>query len=96
MGLGHEMREQRLRCEALSDSILKIPNRNALEARKRVLIKRNAPHSVGAIYLDVNGLQRINDSYGHAAGDRMLRRAVDFFTVFFRANIFTAQEAMSS
>ena len=89
--LGNQKREQTLRREARLDSNLEIHNRNALEVKKAVLRKRNAPRSVAAIYLDLNGLKEINDRHGHEAGDQMLRRAVDFFAAFFpREHIFRA------
>ena len=89
--LGNRKREQTLRREARLDSNLEIHNRNALEVKKAVLRKRNAPRSVAAIYLDLNGLKEINDRHGHEAGDQMLRRAVDFFAAFFpREHIYRA------
>ena len=33
--------------------------------------------SIGVIYCDVTGLKRINDEYGHEAGDRMLQHCCD-------------------
>ena len=89
--LGNQRREQILRREARLDSNLKIHNRNALEARKAKLRKRNAPRSIAAIYLDLNGLKEVNDRHGHEAGDCMLRRAVEFFAAFFpREHIYRA------
>ena len=89
--LGNQKREHTLRREARLDSNLKIHNRNALEARKATLKKRNAPRSVSVIYLDLNGLKEVNDCHGHEAGDRMLQRAVEFFAAFFpREHIFRA------
>lgn len=37
-------------------------------------ISRKGPWPLGVIALDLNGLKRINDEHGHAAGDAMLRR----------------------
>ena len=54
-------------------------------------MKRNAPRSVGVVYLDLNGLKQTNDRYGHKAGDRLLQRAVDFFAAYFpREHIYRA------
>ncbi len=33
--------------------------------------------SVGVIYLDINGLKEVNDSLGHDAGDKLLRKCAD-------------------
>ncbi|RGZ01758.1 GGDEF domain-containing protein [Clostridium sp. AM58-1XD] len=33
--------------------------------------------SVGAVYLDINGLKEINDSFGHDAGDKLIKECAD-------------------
>ena len=33
--------------------------------------------SIGVVYCDITGLKRVNDSQGHEAGDRLIRRACD-------------------
>ncbi len=89
--LGNQRREESLRRAAHSDAFLNIKNRNAMEAHRRALMKRNAPRSVGVVYLDLNGLKQTNDRYGHKAGDRLLQRAVDFFAAYFpREHIYRA------
>lgn len=40
-------------------------------------LERNGPHPVGVLLADLNGLKRINDASGHAAGDALLRRAAE-------------------
>ncbi|WP_314861180.1 GGDEF domain-containing protein [Stomatobaculum longum] len=80
-----------MRRAAHADAFLKVKNRNAMEAHRRALMKRNAPRSVGVVYLDLNGLKQTNDRYGHKAGDRLLQRAVDFFAAYFpREHIYRA------
>ena len=89
--LGYRRREESLRRAAHADAFLKVKNRNAMEAHRRALMKRNAPRSVGVVYLDLNGLKQTNDRYGHKAGDRLLQRAVDFFAAYFpREHIYRA------
>ena len=39
--------------------------------------KENALKQVGGIYMDLNGLKRCNDCFGHAAGDALICRAAD-------------------
>lgn len=33
--------------------------------------------SAGVIYLDINGLKEINDSFGHASGDKLIKECAD-------------------
>lgn len=39
--------------------------------------------SIAAIFADVNGLHRINNAEGHAAGDRMLKRTAELLMKYF-------------
>ena len=39
--------------------------------------KENALKQVGGIYMDLNGLKRCNDCFGHAAGDALICRVAD-------------------
>ncbi len=34
-------------------------------------------NSVGVVYLDINGLKEINDSFGHDAGDKLIKECAD-------------------
>ena len=58
------------------DTLTGLDNRNRymelLEAGKE-----NALKQVGGIYMDLNGLKRCNDCFGHAAGDTLICRAAD-------------------
>ena len=58
------------------DTLTGLDNRNRymelLEAGKE-----NALKQVGGIYMDLNGLKRCNDCFGHAAGDALICRAAD-------------------
>ena len=67
-----------LKASADTDFLLDIPNRRGLERelnRSIAYIKRY--HASGAlIVLDVDRLKPINDAFGHAAGDRVLKAIV--------------------
>ncbi len=58
------------------DPLTGLPNRKALEERlEAVLANAKAQGSTHALlYLDVDFFHRINDSFGHLAGDELLRR----------------------
>ena len=58
------------------DSLTNLPNRMYLhEAGSRVILRaaRNKK-SVAFLFFDLNGFKKINDTYGHAAGDELLRQ----------------------
>ncbi len=68
---------ERWRHQALHDPLTGLPNRALLEDRLQHAVSAAArtPRSVAAIFLDLNGFKRVNDTYGHAAGDRVLTEA---------------------
>jgi diguanylate cyclase (GGDEF)-like protein len=77
----------RLRRLALHDTLTGLPNRRLLEEtlaiRAQVAARDGRPFSVAAI--DLDGLKRVNDTEGHAAGDRLLRAAAAGWTAALRA-----------
>lgn len=72
--LDTKVQQERLRYLSYRDTLTKLYNRNQymkiMESCARSPLER-----VGAAYLDINGLKEINDSYGHEAGDQMIRSA---------------------
>ncbi|WP_337266883.1 GGDEF domain-containing protein [Oryzifoliimicrobium ureilyticus] len=64
------MEEERMRHAATHDFLTTLPNRTLLEPEfcARVL---KGPLSV--ICLDLDGFKKVNDNYGHAAGDELLK-----------------------
>ena len=60
-------------------------NRNAMNNRVAELKDTNVPkpRSIGVIFADLNGLKMINDHAGHAAGDALLKRAVNILCQVF-------------
>ena len=64
--------EQQIRWVSFHDSLTGLYNRRFLdEEMLRLDTERQLPLSV--IMADLNGLKLVNDTYGHAAGDEMLR-----------------------
>ena len=68
----------RLRFDAYHDSLTGLPNRRRTLAALEDAIKVKTPDDVVAVMLfDVDGLREVNNSLGHAAGDKLL---VEFAT----------------
>ncbi|MGH9101620.1 MAG: putative bifunctional diguanylate cyclase/phosphodiesterase, partial [Acidimicrobiales bacterium] len=69
--------QERLAHQALHDGLTGLPNRLLLMDRLSNALARGArsPGSVALCYLDLDHLKRVNDSLGHAAGDRLIVEA---------------------
>jgi diguanylate cyclase (GGDEF)-like protein len=64
-----------LRRDALSDPVTGLANRRSLLARADYEIARHrrAGQSFALVMLDLDGFKQLNDRFGHAAGDDLLR-----------------------
>jgi len=72
----HDLRErrqaeERLQRMAMVDELTGLPNRLAAQFRIDDALALAAP-AFGILYIDLDGLKEINDSYGHAQGDQLL------------------------
>jgi diguanylate cyclase (GGDEF)-like protein len=60
---------------ALHDSLTGLPNRTLVLDRAERMLSRAAREGtrVAALYIDVDGFKQVNDKFGHAAGDALLK-----------------------
>lgn len=65
------------RAEAMHDALTGLPNRRLFADRLSQAVERclRSGKSVALFVVDLNGFKTINDTYGHQAGDDILRRA---------------------
>ncbi|MEO8687169.1 MAG: GGDEF domain-containing protein [Solirubrobacteraceae bacterium] len=79
--------EELLLHQALHDSLTGLPNRvlfiDRLDHAIRRLQREQAPLAV--LFLDFDGFKAVNDRFGHAGGDEVLKRAADRVSAALRA-----------
>ena len=79
---------RRLAYQAAHDSLTDLPNRSLLSDRlSQAVAAVNRHHtSLALLYLDVDRFKHINDSLGHAAGDRLLQSIASRLTACVRTS----------
>jgi diguanylate cyclase (GGDEF)-like protein/PAS domain S-box-containing protein len=81
-----KLQEERLKDLAILDELTGLYNRRGFMALANQHLKqaKRAKRRALVIFADLNGLKRINDTHGHADGDRALMAAADVFNRTFR------------
>lgn len=67
--------ERRMQFMALHDGLTGLPNRSLLMERIGHLIAISArePRHIALLFLDLDGFKQVNDTWGHATGDQVLK-----------------------
>lgn len=81
-------RERQLRLLASTDPLTGLLNRRGFDERARRCIERARAEADAAavLLIDLDHFKRVNDSYGHAAGDAVLRHIGQLLTQLTRPN----------
>ena len=66
--------EAQLRTRALHDDLTGLPNRRMMAERIEEALSRARPGSVAVMLADLDDFKLVNDTWGHAAGDDLLRQ----------------------
>jgi predicted signal transduction protein with EAL and GGDEF domain len=91
--------EDRLRYLAYYDPLTSLPNRRSFNEQLNRILKRSQRHNTNAalLFIDLDHFKRINDSIGHARGDRLLVEIAKRLTMELREddaiNYFTENSA---
>lgn len=79
------LHSENLKETAFLDSLTGLGNRTSLNNDMETF-ERNLIHikSIGIIQLDINYLKRVNDTFGHLTGDRLIKNAADAISKGFK------------
>jgi diguanylate cyclase (GGDEF)-like protein len=77
-----EEAHEQMALQATRDALTGLPNRRSVETHLDARMNRGTPFT--AIYIDLNGFKKINDTYGHAAGDDLLKQVANRLLRAFR------------
>ena len=69
------------------DTLTSVRNRNEMNNRVDRIVAGNEPVPQGVLFADLNGLKRVNDEQGHAAGDKMLCAAASILQSVFQDGV---------
>lgn len=70
-----------------TDLLTGLKNRNQY-IRTLSEYSRNLPDSLGVIFIDINGMKKLNDTYGHSFGDHVIKRVAAILKENLSDNLF--------
>lgn len=79
-------REEHLIRLTLTDELTRLYNRRCYDADLEKYIEKGMDDDFVILSMDVNGLKKINDTMGHAAGDELIKGASDCLSLVIRNN----------
>ena len=84
---------QQISRKAYSDTVTGLPNRRALDERleQEVMMARRTGQPFSIIMMDLDGFKAVNDTYGHALGDQVLRVFFNYMGQGLRTSDFLAR-----
>jgi len=75
--LRRDLQDSNSELEHLSshDQLTRLPNRRFYDERISMALRRAAEQGgmTGLLFMDLNGFKKVNDAYGHGAGDKLLQ-----------------------
>lgn len=85
--LQNKMFVKRLEEKVNIDGLTGLYNRNYFEKAFKEEFDKNAEHNIpfSVLVADMNGLKFVNDTYGHHAGDELIKATADVFRKVFRS-----------
>ncbi len=72
---------------ANTDSLTGVRNKNSYSENEKIIneqIQAGELETLGVVVGDINGLKYVNDTYGHSAGDRLIREACTLICEYFK------------
>lgn len=84
---------EKVSLQANSDTVTGLPNRRALDEHleNEVRNARRTGRTFAVVMMDLDGFKDINDTYGHATGDQVLRLTFNYLAQGLRSSDFLAR-----
>ena len=89
----HEETKSQLERMASQDSLTKLPNRRALEDRLEMMVSeaRRYDHQITVMFMDLDDFKKVNDQFGHDAGDTVLQEVAQRLRALIRESDMVAR-----